>query len=55
MNSKKTGDINTTIKMPREKHAQLKKYCIDKGITMTDFFIKCVDKALKEAEKGNKK
>ncbi len=51
MNNKKSNEMNVTFRMPKEKHLQLKKYCIDNGMTMKEFFINSVDKALKKSEK----
>lgn len=45
MSKEKDETVTTTLRLTKEKHLKLKQYCLDNGLTMTDFFNICIDKA----------
>lgn len=35
--------VTTTVRLTKENHLKLKKFCINNDITMTDFYNDCID------------
>lgn len=54
MTSKKEESVSTTVRLSKKRHFALKKYCLNNGITMTDFFNKCIDDVLNTKKKEGK-